>query len=81
MNQKYVCPLVSCTKNKKAESKLWFQCIQEYIQDNYKCTESEYYNRVFTENFRYYRPEIPLWLPRWSGDVKGEPSATILNLN
>ena len=69
--------------------KPWYKWIQEYVDtteikdkitDHGGTSESNYYKTVFYSYFQDYRPTIQLWLPRWSGDMKGEPSATALNV-
>jgi asparagine synthase (glutamine-hydrolysing) len=66
--------------------KPWYKWIQEYVGSDKKIrvyggtTESDYYKTLFYDHFRDYKPEIDLWLPRWSGDIGGEPSATVLNV-
>jgi asparagine synthase (glutamine-hydrolysing) len=56
---------------------LWFRKIQNYIQQTYNCTEKEYYREMFNKHFKKYKPMIPEWLPKWSGNIQ-DPSATVL---
>jgi len=68
-----------------SNKKPWYKWIHEYVQDkvftDYGGTaESNYYKTSFYSYFQDYHPSIPLWLPRWSGDMGGEPSATALNV-
>jgi asparagine synthase (glutamine-hydrolysing) len=73
-----------------SSQKPWYKWIQERVDElkekgftikNYGGTdESNYYKTLFYSNFSDYEPLTPLWLPRWSGDMKGEPSATALNV-
>jgi asparagine synthase (glutamine-hydrolysing) len=69
-----------------SSEKPWYKWIQEYTEDQNvsplfsgSTRESAYYKTIFQETFKEYRPEIPLWLPRWS-DVGQEPSATVLKV-
>ena len=72
-----------------SSQKPWYKWIQEYVDspeikdkitDHGGTSESNYYKTLFYSYFQDYRPTIQLWLPRWSGDMKGEPSATALNV-
>jgi asparagine synthase (glutamine-hydrolysing) len=68
-----------------SSEKPWYQWIQEYVRDDTTIesyggtTESNYYKTLFYRNLKDYKPDIPLWLPRWS-NVGSEPSATVLNV-
>jgi asparagine synthase (glutamine-hydrolysing) len=62
--------------------KPWYKWIQEHISKKFipqlgGTDESNYYKSLFYNYFKDYKPEIPLWLPRWS-DVGQEPSATVI---
>ena len=69
--------------------KPWYQWIQESVvktevvktevPDLGGTPENNYYRMVFSQHFRDYAPEIPLWLPRWC-EVGSEPSATVLKV-
>ena len=71
-----------------SSEKPWYQWIQEYVKDDKNetviesyggTTESNYYKTLFYRNLKDYKPDTPLWLPRWS-NVGSEPSATVLNV-
>lgn len=67
-----------------SSEKPWYKWIQDYVKnvnvsDHGGTMESNYYKTLFYQNFSDYKPEIPLWLPRWS-NVGSEPSATVLNV-
>jgi asparagine synthase (glutamine-hydrolysing) len=64
----------------------WFQIIQEYVSNIHFNNEKEfvskeacYYYNIFRTYFPTYEPNIPYWLPRWSGDVT-DPSARVLKV-
>jgi asparagine synthase (glutamine-hydrolysing) len=62
--------------------KPWYKWIQEFAQtkaviDFGGTVESNLYRTLFSSYFKDYKPEIPLWLPRWS-NVGQEPSATVI---
>jgi asparagine synthase (glutamine-hydrolysing) len=64
--------------------KPWFKYIQEYAEMQEKnkyggTDENNWYKTIFYNYFKNYRPNIPLWLPKWV-DVGQEPSATVLNV-
>ena len=67
-----------------SSEKPWYKWIHEYVDtqhvDDFGGTcESNYYKTVFKSMYASYKPEIPLWLPKWS-KVGNEPSATVLNV-
>jgi asparagine synthase (glutamine-hydrolysing) len=67
-----------------SSEKPWYKWIHEYVEtqdvDDFGGTrESNYYKTVFMNAYKSYKPEIPLWLPKWS-QVGSEPSATVLNV-
>ena len=67
-----------------SSEKPWYKWIQESVRDKTieefgGTTESNYYKTLFYQFFRDYKPDIPLWLPRWS-NTGLEPSATVLNV-
>ena len=68
-----------------SSEKPWYQWIQEYVKEDttiesYGGTaESNYYKTLFYRHLKDYKPDTPLWLPRWS-NVGSEPSATVLNV-
>ena len=67
-----------------SSEKPWYKWIHEYVEtqdvDDFGGTrESNYYKTVFKSTYVSYKPEIPLWLPKWS-KVGNEPSATVLNV-
>ncbi len=64
----------------------WFQIIQEYVSNIHFNNEKEfvskeacYYYNIFRTYFSTYEPNIPYWLPRWSGNVT-DPSARVLKV-
>jgi len=68
-----------------SSEKPWYQWIQEYVKNDTTIesyggtTESNYYKTLFYRYLKDYKPDTPLWLPRWS-NVGSEPSATVLNV-
>jgi len=67
-----------------SSEKPWYKWIQESVEDKTiqdfgGTTESNYYKTLFYQFFQDYKPEIPLWLPRWS-NTGLEPSATVLSV-
>jgi asparagine synthase (glutamine-hydrolysing) len=67
-----------------SSEKPWYKWIHEYVEtrdvDDFGGTrESNYYKTVFMNAYKSYKPEISLWLPKWS-QVGSEPSATVLNV-
>ena len=69
--------------------KPWYKHIEEYVdtrlgdelynEKEYISKEAMYYRLVFNKLFPTYELDIPMWLPRWSGDLKN-PSGTLMKI-
>jgi asparagine synthase (glutamine-hydrolysing) len=73
-------------------SKSWYEYITEYIEtkitdeefednkENFPSKESLYYYKKFIETHPNSNLEVKYWLPSWSTEHKGNPSARVLNI-
>jgi len=64
----------------------WYQHIANYVEKiipdylydpKFPSKEAQYYHMIFRNIFPGYDPEIPYWLPKWSGDLKN-PSGRLI---
>lgn len=73
------------------ETKSWFEYIKEYIdkeisddefnkQKNFYSKESYFYYKIFKQYYPNSTLSIKYWLPNWTTDNNGDPSARKLNV-
>jgi len=73
-------------------SKSWYEYITEYVESqitdeefkdnekNFPSKESLYYYKKFLETHPNSNLEVKYWLPSWTTEHKGNPSARVLNI-
>lgn len=73
------------------ETKSWFEYIKDYVdkeisneefnkQENFHSKESYFYYKIFKEYYPNSSLSIKFWLPKWTTDNNGDPSARKLNI-
>jgi asparagine synthase (glutamine-hydrolysing) len=73
--------------------KKWYQQIQEFVDKivsdstfehysvRFPSKEAYYYWKIFNQFFNGFKNPIPeYWMPKWSKEANGNPSATVLNV-
>jgi len=69
--------------------KSWFEYIQEFVEKNitdkefednnihneFPSKESYWYKKIFDENYKNHNIKIEYWMPNWTSEHKGDPSA------